>query len=230
MSHFTVAVIHREDQNIEELLAPYDENLEVEPYIRFTRQEAIDYARENYTPAAGKTDEECWQMVAEDGQTDADGNILSTYNPRSTWDWWVIGGRWRDMLRLKDGSTANSARIGDIDFTMDDEAYRRCLRFWDVVVEHQPAKEGEDFFSFFNEAYYREFYGDRETYARHQAAFSTYAVITPAGVWYAKGKMGWWAMSSETPEEARDWEEHFKERFIDAFDEDMILTIVDCHI
>ena len=84
MSHFTVAVIYREDQNIEELLAPYDENLEVEPYIRFTRQEAIDYARENYRSAAGKTDEECWQMVAEDEQTDADGNILSTYNPRAT--------------------------------------------------------------------------------------------------------------------------------------------------
>ena len=230
MSHFTVAVIHRADQNIEELLAPYDENKEVEPYVQYSRQEAIDHARKNYKSAAGKTDEECWQMVAEDEKTDEDGNILSTYNPQSTWDWWTVGGRWSGMLRLKNGSTVDSARIGDIDFALDEKAYRCCLRFWDVVVEHQPQIEGEDFFNIYKESYYREFFGDRETYARQQAQFSTYAVVTPDGVWHGKGKMGWWAMSSETAEEARDWEEHYKERFIDAFDEDMILTIVDCHI
>ena len=230
MSHFTVAVIHKPDQDIEELLAPYDENKEVEPYVRYTRQEAIDYARRNYKSAEGKTDEECWQMFAEDEQTDEEGNILSTYNPRSTWDWWTVGGRWRGMLRLKDGSTADSARIVDIDFTPDEEAYRRNLRFWDVVVEHQPRQEGEDFFNFYKESYYREYYGDRDTFARHQTQFSTYAVITPDGEWHAKGKMGWWAMSSETAEEARDWENHFKERFLDNQDEDLILTIVDCHI
>ena len=230
MSHFTVAVIHRADQNIEELLAPYDENKEVEPYVQYSRQEAIDHARKNYKSAAGKTDEECWQMVAEDEKTDEDGNILSTYNRQSTWDWWTVGGRWSGMLRLKNGSTVDSARIGDIDFALDEKAYRRFLRFWDVVVEHQPPIEGEDFFNIYKESYYREFFGDRETYARQQAQFSTYAVVTPDGVWHGKGKMGWWAMSSETAEEARDWEEHYKERFIDAFDEDMILTIVDCHI
>jgi len=230
MSHFTVAVIHRADQNIEELLAPYDENKEVEPYVQYSRQEAIDHARKNYKSAAGKTDEECWQMVAEDEKTDEDGNILSTYNPQSTWDWWTVGGRWSGMLRLKNGSTVDSARIGDIDFSPDENTYRRCLRFWDVVVEHQPQIEGEDFFNIYKESYYREFFGDRETYARQQAQFSTYAVVTPDGVWHGKGKMGWWAMSSETAEEARDWEEHYRERFIDAFDEDMILTIVDCHI
>ena len=230
MSHFTVAVIHRADQDIEELLAPYDENKEVEPYVQYSRQEAIDHARKNYKSAAGKTDEECWQMVAEDEKTDENGNILSTYNPQSTWDWWTVGGRWSGMLRLKNGSTVDSARIGDIDFALDERVYRRCLRFWDVVVEHQPQIEGEDFFNIYKESYYREFFGDRETYARQQAQFSTYAVVTPDGVWHGKGKMGWWAMSSETAEEARDWEEHYKERFIDAFDEDMLLTIVDCHI
>lgn len=67
-------------------------------------------------------------------------------------------------------------------------------------------------------------------YATHQAAFSTYAVVTPDGVWHGKGKMGWWAMSSETPEEARDWEDQFKERFITSSDPELLLTIVDCHI
>ncbi|WP_144628926.1 hypothetical protein [Arthrobacter woluwensis] len=29
---------------------------------------------------------------------DADGNLWSTYNPESKWDWWVIGGRWNDNV------------------------------------------------------------------------------------------------------------------------------------
>ena len=45
MSHFSVAVIHKADQDIEELLAPYDENLEVEPYIGRTVQEMINDAK-----------------------------------------------------------------------------------------------------------------------------------------------------------------------------------------
>ena len=33
MSHFSVAVLHRPDQDIETLLAPYDESLREEKYI-----------------------------------------------------------------------------------------------------------------------------------------------------------------------------------------------------
>ena len=36
MSHFPVSVIHRADQDVEALLAPYNENIEVEPYIEYT--------------------------------------------------------------------------------------------------------------------------------------------------------------------------------------------------
>ena len=30
------------------------------------------------------------------------GNELSTYNPNSKWDWYEIGGRWRDILLVKE--------------------------------------------------------------------------------------------------------------------------------
>lgn len=46
MSHFTVAVFHRKDQDIEELLAPYNENIIVAPYVYRTKQEIIEDARE----------------------------------------------------------------------------------------------------------------------------------------------------------------------------------------
>jgi hypothetical protein len=42
--------------------------------------------------------------------------------------------------------------------------------------------------------------------------------------------MGWWAMSSETNDEAVDWEMNFFDRFIKDLPEDTLLTVVDCHI
>jgi Zn-dependent oligopeptidase len=45
MSHFTVAVITAKKEKLEEMLAPYDEGLEVEPYIERTKKEIIKKAR-----------------------------------------------------------------------------------------------------------------------------------------------------------------------------------------
>ena len=36
MSHYAVAVIHKDTQDIDELLAPYDENIQVAPYILYS--------------------------------------------------------------------------------------------------------------------------------------------------------------------------------------------------
>lgn len=228
MSHYSVAVFTREGQTVEELLAPYDENLTVEKYIEFSRQEAIDYARKHFK-TEGKTDRECWQMLADDageGMTDEDGNIYSTYNPRSRWDWYMEGGRWGGFLN----HSRDSAKVRDIDFSLDQEAYEDALRFWDTVVDHKPVPDGEEMHSLYTEEYYRDYYGDRETYARHQAQFSTFAVVTPDGEWHEKGRMGWFGCSSETGEEARDWEDHYKERFLDTADPNWELHIIDCHI
>lgn len=233
MSHYAVAVFHREDQDIDELLAPYDENIKVERYVRYTKAEAIAYVRANWNETDNMSDEECWQAMADDydNNTDSDGNIYSTYNLDAKWDWWVIGGRFSDILTLKKGGLTDSAQVKDLDFSLDKEAYQRALRFWDIIVDHKPLEEGEEKpFNFYKESYYREYYGDRETYARYRAQFSTYAVVTPDGKWHGKGEMGWFACSSETADEAKDWEEHYKERFIDAADPEWYLTIVDCHI
>ena len=233
MSHYTVAVIHKKEQEVADLLAPYDENLKVDRYHMYTRQEAVEEARRILRDGESMTDDECWQFMADDageGMTDEEGNIYSDYNPNSYWDWWQEGGRWPGMLKLKNGGTADSARIGAIDFSPCEEKYRHALRFWDVVVDHKEPEDGEDYFTIYKEEYFRDFYGDRETYARHQAGFSTYAVITPDGEWHAKGRMGWFASGSETPEEAKEWEDGYLERFIKSADPSDILTIVDCHI
>jgi hypothetical protein len=235
MSHYAVAVFHRKNQDIDDLLAPYWEELDVDPYIDLTRDEAIAYGKANITDEeqSGKSDEEIWQIVADwyGGKTDDDGNIYSTYNPNSKWDWYEVGGRFSGMLKRKDGGDCDAAIVSDIDFSDDEAVYYRSLRFWDEVVEKRKETHvGDEFFSFYKPEYYLEFYGDRETYAKSMAAWSTRAVVTPDGEWHEPGRMGWWGMSSDTPDSSKDWYAKFRERFIDSADPNWILTIVDCHI
>ena len=240
MSHFNVAVIHREDQSIDELLEPYDENTEVEQYIDYTKQMAIEYARRNYAGhsealPADATDEQCWKYMAEDYEADridGDGNLYTTYNPKSKWDWWTIGGRWSGELITKSGEYTDECLVKELDVSLDQIGYKNALRFWDVHVDHKPINDDEKedvCFIPYNDQYFIERYGDRETYAKCQATFCTRAVVTPDGEWHEAGQMGWFGCSSETGEEWRDWVDHYKERFIDPY-LDMTITMIDCHI
>lgn len=184
MSHFVVAVFHEENQSVDELLAPYDEEIKYAPYLKFSKQEAIDYVRKKYREMLDKSDQECWNLIAGWYISDRQGNLYSNSNPNAKWDWWVIGGRWNNLLKLKDGGFTNSARVKDIDFTPQQERYNDALRFWDIVVEHKPLGSDEKIpFSLYDENYYRAFYKNRETYARRQAQFSTFAVISANGIW-----------------------------------------------
>lgn len=76
MSHFTVAVITAKKEKLEEMLAPYDENLEVEPYIEKTKKEIIEEARErkedylNEQREGKKLDD--WQFKYTNAETDED--------------------------------------------------------------------------------------------------------------------------------------------------------------
>ena len=52
----------------------------------------------------------------------------------------------------------------------------------------------------------------------------------PDGKWISPGEMGWFGASSETEEEACEWDLYYRERFIDTANPEWTLTIVDCHI
>ena len=232
MSHFAVAVFHRLDQNIADLLAPYSEHLEVKPYLQYTRQQAIDWVREHCEKFKTAPDEDCWNFMAEDygdGLKDAAGNLFSTYNPKSKWDWYQVGGRYAGMLRTKSGNV-DEAPIEAIDLTPDSQKYNKAVRFWEVVVEGTPSEPWEHVSAFYKPEHYLNCYKDKETYARISASFGTYACVTPDGEWHEKGVAGWFGSSSATAEESLDWDLHFRERFIDNAEPGLIVTIVDCHI
>ncbi len=114
MSHFTVLVI---GEDVEGQLAPYDENLLVEPY-RLPMD--LDAARDMAHHYFGIDPQEVRSITADlaakliphmhewngcEGGYDEDGLFyLSRYNPDSKWDWYTIGGRWKGFFRLKDGA------------------------------------------------------------------------------------------------------------------------------
>lgn len=251
MSHYIVAVFTEPDgASVDELLAPFDENISVEPYIRRTKQQIIDEARETkervlkrlaehpeeirdydkpYLEA--ETDEELYQAGCwSDSDYDEDGNELTTYNPDSKWDWYVVGGRWDGTLKTKDGSRTNSALVSELDLTPDKEAYKDALRFWEVAVEGDKQKEDEHYFTLYSAEYYIRKYGDKESYAKAVSAFTTYACLMPDGTWCEPGAMGWWGMSGASPEEEGDWVRDYKKNFLDKADPDWCITLVDCHI
>ena len=62
-----------------------------------------------------------------------------------------------------------------------------------------------------------------------QEAISTFAVLLD-GVWYERGEMGWFGMSSDTGEEAENWKLSFYDKFIKDLPDNAYITIVDCHI
>lgn len=232
MSHYAVAVFHREDQDINELLAPYDENIEVEPYIQYTRDEAIKEGKERYKNEPNMTDADYYNQIAsmyDDDMIDDDGNLWTTYNPDSKWDWYSIGGRFSDLLETYTtvsewfSGYSDSAKVKNIDFAGSREIYDESIVEWDDIMNDIAN-------TWYTKEYYQEYYDSAEDYARRNSEFNTLAVVTPDGKWHEKGRMGWFGVSSETPEEARDWDRHYRERFIDTADPEWILTIVDCHI
>jgi hypothetical protein len=49
------------------------------------------------------------------------------------------------------------------------------------------------------------------------------------GEWHEPGRMGWWGVSSETPENRRHFRRQFNE-LLDSLPDDTLMTLVDCHI
>lgn len=174
MSHFTVLVI---GGNVEEQLQPYHE-FECtginDQYIQeidkteklagemtgdepFSLQEALEYhgledrvvSDESEVQSAGDDAPHMYgYAVVKDGKL---VKAVKRTNPNSKWDWYVIGGRWGDMLKLKKdaigftnkrrelelvaGGYADQAVKGNIDVQgMRDAAGRDAAERWDKAA------------------------------------------------------------------------------------------------
>lgn len=176
-------------------------------------------------------------------------------NPNAKWDWWQVGGRWRDQLLVKgenyvkgdrslldysedkkapDGYTwASGGIIKDIDFDKMlevNDGYNKAIRFWELVVEEQPLKDGEEKpFNIYRKEYFIDQYRTKENYALHESTFMTYALLVD-GQWISKGKMGWFGCDDSTKEKKDAYLEKFKEIMSAEENQDKLFVVVDCHI
>jgi len=105
------------------------------------------------------------------------GTVISTYNPKSKWDWWSYGGRYNGYI---EGEQKDD---GDKGFNFGDK-FRQLDNNIVKVKDISP--------------YVKAF-----------------AVVTPDGEWHERGQMGWWAMVTDEDE---DWPEKFSKLLQDNKD------------
>ena len=158
MSHYTVLVITK-DGDYEKALEPFDEAIEVAPYVRETKEELVKEEKESYKrylERKAKGEEDTWfekmhpsdldwnddkailenyiEHWKDEEDFDEEGNRLSTYNPQSKWDWYSLGGRWNGSFKLKEGVevTKDSDRTWTNGWAEVEEGYTDHAQFKDI--------------------------------------------------------------------------------------------------
>ena len=233
MSHFVTAVFTRYGQDYEELLAPYNE--QDEAFMEFEPcEETKEELQAKYQEVKDEYSYQSFDQFMKEYygyHQDQDGQWGYFTNPNAKWDWYQEGGRWDGFFRAKNGEMVNSELVSEIDFSPDQQAYDKAIRFWEVMVDGQPLKEGEaqgDFFTLWKPEYYREQYGTKEKYAMSQASVTPWAFVTADGDWVESGNMGWWGMSDATQDSRSAFDAAFK-KYVEE-NPYMTVTAVDCHI
>lgn len=253
MSHFSVAVLSHCPEEVDELLAPFCECTDDPAYLEIvpadTPMEEMRqmYAKEKKGDEPFDTFVNRYYGCSYNEELDECGYLC---NPNAKWDWYQVGGRWSNTLRLKPRCHGNhgekswcneneapkeglcdQARLCDVDLSPDPSAYERAVRFWEVVVEGAALRADEaadQYQTFYSREYYLDQFGDKHSYAQHIASFSAWAFLTPDGEWHQNGQMGWWGVHDATKESRNTFALALKA----ALDSDsaLWLTIVDCHI
>lgn len=246
MSHYGVLVIHNENQNIEKHLAPYSENLQVEPYLKYKHDDALKALRDEYGYKEEEIDDALLESFVKEYSSYSlkDGDVYTTYNPNSKWDWYTIGGRFSDRLELTDEGIdeaiksydhgwfgqaseeeqieyvkyADSAPIKYIKWhtTLSQEGKEELRRWWEINIDGDELKDGEkkDEHFFWNPDWFRRRYKDVDTYIKLKEMITFFAVLTPDGEWHEPSKMGWFACTDGEPEDELKWDLEFYDRFI----------------
>lgn len=107
MSHFLCVVLLNKEQLevegiLDTLMEPFNENTEVEPYRDYLDGEDLERGVKRYGSEQALI-ENMQDWSGRDGGMDLRGIYsMSTYNPKSKWDWLEVGGRWEGYLTGKD--------------------------------------------------------------------------------------------------------------------------------
>lgn len=236
MSHFLVGVFSHDTEDVDELLAPYNEHDESYCELIPASEEAQREAREAYENRDDPNESFDDFIWSHDGlQENENGELCYLSNPNAKWDWYdADGGRWArcGMYRLKAGEEPdefNRVTVSQMDFSLDMDKYHQAEVFWDeYVIGGNPS--GDKYpHQFYCPEYYLDRYGTKEKYAEYYADVQRpYAFITPDGTWHETGSMGWFGIDSTDRQTMDTYAEEWKQAV--AQYQDCYLTYVDCHI
>lgn len=253
MSHYTCLVI---GENFEEQLEPYFElectmdiyQRKKDPRAEFVKEFTTEELEKDFERIKKEYPDDQYENLEEfaneyHGINKLDGTELwgRWTNPNSKWDWYSIGGRWTGFFKIKDNpkypNDICTGRPGLMTEPADDN-YADSIRLCDIDFEGMRIDSAKKYEKYWNECQEKISNGDKsanfiygikdqtkEEYIDQSSNFSTFAVIKD-GIWYEKGKMGWWGITSN---EKDDWQDQFN-NLIKSLPEDTLLTVVDCHI
>ena len=229
--HFTVCVITENKEDVDEALEPFDENMEVEPYVDVpledvkdtlamydidssfgydldseTKETLYEVSKKLFEVKSAKEIIEYNNKVNYFDELNEYGEHETTYNPDSQWDWYTIGGRWDGHIE-NNCCTVKELKDGFIDFSKEDEKelIKKYKDDYDEYLEFEKRKTLRNIVA--KSITFSEYLDSRKN-------ISSYAVITPDGEWHDK---------------TNNWSEDFK-NLIKECPDDYYVTLVDCHI
>ena len=221
MSHFCVYVFHDKNTSIDTLLAPYDENLVVEPYVEYNKEEAIakvrkeieDYKNGPYAEYIKNPEEyekkyKCTKKYIE---------FLKNEFPKKI--------NWTDDQCYDDIKEDYDSDMIDKDGNLL-SIYNPKSKWdwyevggrWDGGIPMKTNIKLE--IKSCNECKVSQIDMDKIS--------PPYAYVDTNGNWYGRGEMGWFGASSNDKDE-KSWDDEFK-NFIKNQKKSTIVTLVDCHI
>ncbi|RXI57262.1 hypothetical protein DP122_00325 [Clostridium tetani] len=224
MSHFTVGVLsNKNGEDLKELLDPYQENNMGDcpkEYLEFNECDKEDIEEYEEYKNEYETLDQFMEKYHGYRKNEETGKYGYWENPNAKWDWYTVGGRWSNKILTKDGERVDYAKLKDIDWVgMTEKSRKKAQSIWD--------SNPEGFERYLNGIHKDD---TKESYIKRESEFKTFAVITPDGEWHEKGDMGWFGCSSETEDEAKEWDLSYYDKFIKNADQELMLIIVDCHI
>lgn len=160
-------------------------------------------------PLRNKPDAECSECKGK-------GKHFTTYNKKSKWDWWVIGGRWPDYFNF-----------GDYDPMKDPDNYETChlcagsgLRKDDLGMSERAKNpnytcngcsgKGKSLKFHLKQTHtHVEVAELLRRWKKPETRIVPFALVDPKGRWLEKGEMGWFACVSNE-KKPTDWKKQVK--------------------
>jgi len=243
------------EDKVNALLAPYDGNIEAEPYetecscVNFIavvhgRKKAEEVKQmavlRNEYHSLTPDDRPEWEDFTKEWEEIADhetkahplymkpnpnceechgaGKVKTTYNPKSKWDWWAIGGRWTGYISgydpSKDPDNIETCDLcGGTGMRTDMEIPNGCNG---CDGKGQSLKWPTQ---------WKRHNGDMRLLSAIKKEIDVFAIVTPDGEWHEAGEMGWFAIVSN---ENAQWPEKQK-ALIEKY-KDCIVVACDMHV